>query len=86
MSGECRDTDSNTHIACVLAVAMMLTSAAWIGAVGMGKISFDDIPDLVQVKQGFTPDLQNRSLYDERFKIFTQIYRQMHKLYRTLNS
>ena len=60
--------------------------AAWIAAVGVGEIQFGDIPRLVQFKQTYTPRSQNRLLYDEKFRIFQQIYRQMKGVYRRLNT
>ena len=60
--------------------------AAWIAAVGLGEIQFGDIPRLVQFKRAYTPRSQNRLLYDEKFRIFQQIYRQMKDVYRRLNT
>jgi xylulokinase len=60
--------------------------AAWIGAVGMGEIEYSDIPDLIQIQRVYQPNPENRSLYDERFEVFTQIYRQMHNIYHKLNA
>ena len=60
--------------------------AAWMGAVGLGKIQFTDIPELVHINRVYQPDTRNRNLYDERFRIFTKIYRKMHKIYQTLNT
>lgn len=60
--------------------------AAWIGAVGLGEIRFGDIPDLVRINRVYQPIPQNRLLYDERFRVFTQIYQKMHKIYHTLNA
>jgi xylulokinase len=59
--------------------------AAWIAAVGLGEIQFSDIPRLVQFKQTYRPRSQNRLLYDEKFRIFQQIYKQMKGVYRLLN-
>jgi xylulokinase len=59
--------------------------AAWIAAVGLGEIKFDDISELVQFKQIYQPQSQNRALYDEKFEIFQQIYKQMRGIYRRLN-
>jgi xylulokinase len=59
--------------------------AAWIGSVGLGEISFADVPKLVQVQHTYAPDSNNRALYDERFATFTQIYRQMKGIYHGLN-
>ena len=59
--------------------------AAWIAAVGLGEIGFSDISQLVQFKQIYKPQSQNRALYDEKFDIFKQIYKQMKGIYRRLN-
>lgn len=60
--------------------------AAWIGAVGLGEISFDDVPGLVQFRRSYPPDSGNRAIYDERFAVFVEIYRQTKTVYRKLNA
>ena len=60
--------------------------AAWIGAVGLGEISFADVAGLVQFKRVYAPDEKNRAVYDERFAVFTQVYRQMKGVYKRMNS
>ncbi len=59
--------------------------AAWIGAVGLNEIQYADIPDVIQFKQIYQPRPENRALYDERFDVFKQIYRQMKAIYHRLN-
>jgi len=59
--------------------------AAWIAAVGLGEIGFSDVPGLVEFRQTYSPTPGHRELYDERFAIFTQIYRQMRDIYHRLN-
>ena len=59
--------------------------AAWIGAVGLAELTFGDVSQLIQFKQTYTPDQKQRGLYDERFEVFTRIYRQMKGVYRRLN-
>ena len=59
--------------------------AAWIAAVGLGEIRFGDLPQLVQFKRAYQPQPQNRTLYEGKFEIFQQIYRQMKNVYRRLN-
>ncbi len=59
--------------------------AAWIAAAGLGEIAFSDIPQLLQIKQTYTPQAENRSLYDERFAVFTDIYKHMKAIYARLN-
>ena len=59
--------------------------AAWIAGVGLGEISFADIPALVTFKRTYAPGAANRKLYDERFSVFKQIYKQMSVVYKHLN-
>ena len=60
--------------------------AAWIGAVGLGEIAFADVPRLIEIKQAYAPLRANCALYDERFEIFVQIYKQMKHIYQRLNT
>lgn len=60
--------------------------AAWIGAVGLGEVGFEDIPRLAQVKRLYQPNPKNVAVYHERFQIFTRVYRQLKGIYRRLNS
>jgi xylulokinase len=59
--------------------------AAWIGAAGLGEIEFQQVPELLQFKQVYEPQSGNRAIYDERFAVFTNIYKQMKGIYRRLN-
>jgi xylulokinase len=59
--------------------------AAWIAAVGLGEIRFGDVPELVEFRRTYHPRGENRSVYDERFHLFTQIYKQMKPVYRKMN-
>lgn len=59
--------------------------AAFIAAVGLGYISFDDIPDLVPSENTFSPNPDNRRLYDELYQEFLDIHRQNKSIYRRIN-
>ena len=59
--------------------------AAWIGAVGLREIAYNDIPHLVKINRSYLPNNTNRALYDERFTIFTQIYKEMKGIYHRIN-
>ena len=59
--------------------------AAWIGAAGLGEIKFEDVSKLVKFKNVYTPNQNNRKLYDERFDIFKSIYKQTKSIYKRLN-
>ena len=60
--------------------------AAWIGAVGLGEITYPDLQKLTKFKKTYDPNTANREIYDSRFSIFKQIYKQMNGIYRKLNS
>ena len=59
--------------------------AAFIAAVGLGEITFDDVPALVEIRRSYAPQAQNRALYGERFDVFKSIYKQMRGVYKRLN-
>ena len=60
--------------------------AAWIGAAGLGEITFSDVKKMTCFKKSYQPEPKNRSLYDQRFGVFTKIYKQMHGIYKEMNS
>jgi len=60
--------------------------AAWIAAVGLDEIKFSDVPQLAQFKQTYKPRSQYRALYDEKFDVFKQIYKQMKNIHARLNT
>ena len=59
--------------------------AAFIAAVGLGEITFDQIPSLIQYENTFEPDPANRGIYDELFGEFVRIYRANRSITRRLN-
>lgn len=59
--------------------------AAFIAAVGMGHISFDQVPGLVEYEKTFEPDPRNRAIYDELFREFLTIYKKNKSMYKRLN-
>jgi xylulokinase len=59
--------------------------AAFIAGAGLGAIGFEDVPQLVTFKQTYQPTPQHRAVYDDRYEIFVEIYRQMKSVYRKLN-
>ena len=60
--------------------------AAFIAAVGMGKIRFDEIPGLTEIKAEYKPNPGTRAIHDAHFREFTEIYRHNRKVYRRLNA
>jgi xylulokinase len=59
--------------------------AAFIASVGLGYIKFEDIPNLIRIRQTFFPNPANRKIYDGLFDVFLKIYTQNKKIFRTLN-
>jgi xylulokinase len=60
--------------------------AAFIASVGLGAITFNDIPNLIKIAHTFTPNPEHRTLYDGLFKEYVSIYETNKKLYKRLNS
>jgi xylulokinase len=59
--------------------------AAWIAAVGLGEISFADVPRLIEFERVYTPNPANRTRYDECFAAFLDIHKGLRPVYRRLN-
>jgi xylulokinase len=60
--------------------------AAMIAGVGIGAISFDDIPGLIRIRRTYLPDAQRKALYDQSFENFKFAHQQLAPLYRRMNS
>jgi xylulokinase len=60
--------------------------AAFIASVALGFISFNDIPDLIEISDTFEPDETNRALYDALFHEYLSIYKNNKAMYRRLNA
>lgn len=59
--------------------------AAFIASVGLGSITFDDIPELVEIDDIHNPDEKNRDVYDELFDALLTIYKNNKSMYARLN-
>jgi xylulokinase len=59
--------------------------AAYIAAVGLGEIAFDDIPRLIRYRQTYEPRAEHRRLYDDTFREFVALYHRTRPIYRRLN-
>jgi xylulokinase len=60
--------------------------AAFIAAVGLGYLTFEDIPQMVEFKAIYSPNPDNRAIYDKLFAEFVQFYHQNKGSYKRLNS
>lgn len=59
--------------------------AAFIAAVGLGYTDWEHIPKHIQFSNVFTPNPDNRVLYDKLFDEYLNIYDAMGKIYKRLN-
>lgn len=59
--------------------------AGLLGAMALGCIALDDIPDKVDIAHTYTPDPANRKIYDQLFTEFLNIYKCNRKIYKRLN-
>ena len=58
---------------------------AFVASVGLGYMTFEDIPEHMEYDKTFTPQAENRELYDSLFKEFVMIYKKNRKIYKRLN-
>lgn len=59
--------------------------AAFIASVALGYLNWDDIPKYIEYSNIFTPNPDNRKIYDKLFGEYVNIYKSMGKLYKRLN-
>lgn len=59
--------------------------AAFLASVGLGYISFDDIPDLIEYSNTYSPNPENRKRYDELFREFLAIHKNNRRMFQRLN-
>ncbi|MHA1894256.1 MAG: xylulokinase [Candidatus Helarchaeota archaeon] len=59
--------------------------AAFIASVGLGYISFNDIPKYIEYSNTFTPNPKNQKIYQKLFAEFLNIYKNNKKMYQRLN-
>jgi xylulokinase len=59
--------------------------AAFMAAVGLGEITFEDIPGLVEYNRIYEPNPIHRVVYDDIFAEFVNIYHQNKGIYKRLN-
>ena len=60
--------------------------AAFIALVALGYITFDDIPERVEITKTYDPNPDNRKIYDELFAEFLNIYKNNKRAYARLNA
>ena len=59
--------------------------AAYIASVALGFIDWNDIPKYTEISNIFTPNPENREIYDTLFKEYLNIYKLTRKMYKRLN-
>ncbi len=59
--------------------------AAITCVVGLGLADWSQAKTMVAVEKRFSPLPENRGVYETQYRIFKQLYRQTHKLYKALN-
>jgi len=60
--------------------------AAFIASVGLGYLTWDQIPELIKYSNVFKPNPENRAVYDKLFSEYINIYKIMKKTYKRLNA
>ncbi|MEJ2295977.1 MAG: hypothetical protein P8Y23_14570 [Candidatus Lokiarchaeota archaeon] len=60
--------------------------AAFIASVGLGYLKWDGIESCCKVAKVYTPNPDNRQVYDSLYSEFINIYKIMGKTHKRLNS
>ncbi len=66
-------------------VSANVRGAALVASVGLGHLSFDQIPEMVEIAATHAPNPQNRDLYDALYREFRNIYERNKDIHRRLN-
>ncbi|MFH1136102.1 MAG: FGGY-family carbohydrate kinase [Pseudomonadota bacterium] len=59
--------------------------AAFIASVALGYLNWTDIPDCIRIENTFSPNPDNRRIYDEMFREYLNIYKNNNAMYARLN-
>jgi xylulokinase len=59
--------------------------AALIGYIGIGKLSYNDVPSIIQSRRTYSPNPATRDLYDKLFARFQLAYKSLRPFYKRLN-
>jgi len=62
-----------------------LCGAGLLALVGIGSITFDQIPSLIQITKTFHPNLDHREIYDELFRELIDFYKRNKQSFARLN-
>ena len=62
-----------------------MKGAAFIAGVALGHMSFDKIPESIEIAQTYKPIAANRKIYDKLYKAFRKIYNSNKAIYAELN-
>jgi len=60
--------------------------SAFIAAVGLGYMTFDDIPQYIKIRNIFEPNPDNRGIYDDLYEAYLEIYKKNKSIHKKLNS
>jgi xylulokinase len=59
--------------------------AGFLAAVALGELTFEDIPDRVEIANEFSPCLANKKIYDRLFAEYIKLYKANKSIYQRLN-
>jgi xylulokinase len=62
-----------------------LRGAAFLAAVVLGHLTFEQIPAQVEIANTYSPNPAHRQIYDGLFREFVNLYKHNRKIYARLN-
>jgi xylulokinase len=66
-------------------IQVNLRGAAFLAAVALGYLSFDDISSRIQIAHTYTPKPENLKIHDELYREFISIHKRNKGIYARLN-
>jgi xylulokinase len=66
-------------------ILVNVRGAAFLASVALGYLTFDELPDRVQIANTFRPNPENRRTYDELYREFVGIYKRNREMFARLN-
>ncbi|MBW2635203.1 MAG: xylulose kinase, partial [Deltaproteobacteria bacterium] len=60
--------------------------AAFIASVGLGYMTFEEIPQHIKIQHTFEPNPDNRQIYDDLFDVYLKIYKKNKDIFKQLNA
>lgn len=59
---------------------------AFLGFMVLGHRSIEELPELIEIKQVFEPNVSNRAVYDKMYIQYRELFKRNQKVFAALNA